>query len=189
MFRFLYGENRLFSSVLKVRLVDLITSMDESSPEVDESEQWKLHKCVFNNDLQTLSELLKTSDSNLIDKKVKFSFSFSYRWFYWSIHYLNAWYHCHFVSWTSQDKHGNTPLHLATMLGRKGESNVWKFHCPIPHPPTSHFDIKNAITIKYKIFSFFTRRIDMSAAEKQRNGEREKHERMDGTRRSNFTRR
>lgn len=90
MFRFLYGENRLFSSVLKLRLVDLITSMDESSPEVDESEQWKLHKCVFNNDLQTLSELLKTSDSNLIDKKVKFSFSFTYRWFYWSIHYFNA---------------------------------------------------------------------------------------------------
>lgn len=44
--------------------------MDESQ-DVDDNEQWKLHRCVFDNDLQALSEALK-SNINLIDKKVKF---------------------------------------------------------------------------------------------------------------------
>lgn len=47
--------------------------MDESpdtKEDVDDGEQWKLHKSVFDNDSLTLTEILK-SNINLIDKKVK----------------------------------------------------------------------------------------------------------------------
>lgn len=73
---FLYGKIIYLVFVLKERPLSISHIMDESQ-DVDETEQWKLHKCVFDNDLQTLSEALKSSDSNLIDKKVKFSFLFS----------------------------------------------------------------------------------------------------------------
>jgi hypothetical protein len=71
--------------VIKINLVWKVLKMDDSVKEMDEFE---LHKCVFDNDLKKLTQLLK-ANKEIADKKVKFrNFScLSLARFHHTIHY------------------------------------------------------------------------------------------------------
>lgn len=71
--------------------------------------EYPLHEAVFSGNLKELSQLLK-ANKNLIDEKVRFPTEKSYRTCVLLDFFLL------FV--LLKDFHGNTPLHLATMMGR-----------------------------------------------------------------------
>lgn len=120
----------------------------------NDSQCFPLHECVFNGDIRKLSQLLRTNDVTKKDKHglyMKFYQCFIYQTKKMSKQFL-CWHlgsqntECHFSFFFSIFFVGNTALHLAVMLGRKGKNkmkeiilaNVWTLILEFTHLLLAH---------------------------------------------------
>lgn len=91
--------------------------MERSPDEKVVEERYELHKAIFDSDLKGLNQILMLNKKDLIDKKVRGNLFISP---IIACPQLKACRELNYFYFRSKDKHGNTALHLASMLGKKG---------------------------------------------------------------------